>query len=779
MLRNFRTLVVASTFATIYCVPVLAETTTTQSDQETQDPFAAFDQCQVNTDKNQETEQLPTQIDANSLIGTKGGTAQYQGDVVVTQGDKRLRADSVTLHQTENIVVAEGNVVMTDGQIKTESEKTTTNLNTEESTIEQVKYNLLCESGRGDAAIIHSSGKAFYELEDGSLTACPEGDNSWRLTASSIEIDQAEESAKFYNPKFEIFDVPVFYLPYMTMPIGNERKTGVLYPTVAYGTRDGIEAEVPVYWNLAPNYDLLTTFKYMELRGLQVDSEFRHLSTLGNTDIELQYLMNDRLYTEYDDRWGVGISHNGYYAENWKFSVDYSQVSDVDFFRDIDSSIGEREDGQLLQEGYVSYRNRNWDTSLRVRSFQVLTTDSELPYMMLPQLEANYYAPAFAPYLDFDLVSHLTNFKTEDDSGNKPTEATRVHIEPGLTLPLVTTWGSLTTEARLLATHYEQNLTDYTGDYELDDSVTRVLPKFSSTASLYLEKESELVDGYLQTLEPQIQYLYVPDSDQDNIYVYDTTSLQGDFYNLFRTTSKSGVDRVVQANQISYGATTRFYDSDYKERFNLAIGQIFHVDDSYEDLSNEQLAWALEADFNFSDELFYHGGAYYSVDSKTLHTANSTLEYRFNGGYLQTNYRYVTKEYIEETVGENVDVGSVTNDGISQAGLIAGYRFNRNWNLTGQYYHDMTEDIALESMASLRYTSDCWYIGLTYTDLLRTNDVSSSTSNPEYEQNLAINFGIIGFGTSLGSDSGEVGTAAGFDSAGAALSYGRPFYLNN
>jgi LPS-assembly protein len=57
--------------------------------------------------------------------------------------------------------------------------------------------------------------------------------------------------------------------------------------------------------------------------------------------------------------------------------------------------------------------------------------------------------------------------------------------------------------------------------------------------------------------------------------------------------------------------------------------------------------------------------------------------------------------------------------------------------------------------------------------------VSSSTSNPEYEQNLAINFGIIGFGTSLGSDSGEVGTAAGFDSAGAALSYGRPFYLNN
>ncbi|MDN3683870.1 hypothetical protein QW180_06980 [Vibrio sinaloensis] len=31
--------------------------------------------------------------------------------------------------------------------------------------------------------------------------------------------------------------------------------------------------------------------------------------------------------------------------------MDYSQVSDVDYFTDVDSSIGNREDGQLVQEG--------------------------------------------------------------------------------------------------------------------------------------------------------------------------------------------------------------------------------------------------------------------------------------------------------------------------------------------------------------------------------------------------------------------------------------------
>jgi LPS-assembly protein len=43
-----------------------------------------------------------------------------------------------------------------------------------------------------------------------------------------------------------------------------------------------------------------------------------------------------------------------------------------------------------------------------------------------------------------------------------------------------------------------------------------------------------LADGYTQTLEPRMQYLYVPYRDQSNIQNYDSSLLQSDYSGLFR-----------------------------------------------------------------------------------------------------------------------------------------------------------------------------------------------------------------------------------------------------
>ncbi|MDN3683869.1 putative LPS assembly protein LptD [Vibrio sinaloensis] len=153
----------------------------------------------------------------------------------------------------------------------------------------------MCEPGRGDAVYIAKTGKAVYEMKDGSITSCPEGDNAWRMRASGIDVDQNEEIATFYNPRFEVMDVPVFYVPYLTVPIGDTRKkTGFLYPTASYGSSDGLELEIPFYWNIAPNYDLETEIKYMQQRGTQLNNKFRYLTVFGQGAIEAEYLPNDQ-----------------------------------------------------------------------------------------------------------------------------------------------------------------------------------------------------------------------------------------------------------------------------------------------------------------------------------------------------------------------------------------------------------------------------------------------------------------------------------------------------
>ena len=191
---------------------------------QTLDPI---DQCVVNNEES-ENKQQPVSADSDHLEAINGDKAIYSGNVTVTQGNKRMKANKATVHQRDNIVAAEGNVIFSDGQIKTISDKAVYNISSEEVTLENTSYKFLCEPGRGEAVYVAKTGKAVYEVEDGSITSCPEGDSSWRMRASSIDIDQNEEEATFYNPRFEIQNVPVFYLPFLTVPIGDTRKTGFL-----------------------------------------------------------------------------------------------------------------------------------------------------------------------------------------------------------------------------------------------------------------------------------------------------------------------------------------------------------------------------------------------------------------------------------------------------------------------------------------------------------------------------------------------------------------------
>ncbi|WP_185834359.1 LPS assembly protein LptD [Vibrio cholerae] len=773
-----RTFLAASISAALFAPQIQAEASV--DDNRAQLPNG--EQCLVNQPEPINPGQQPINVEADKLEAINGQKATYSGNVVVVQGKKRIAADNVTLHQQENVVVAEGNVQFSDGEIKTHSTKATNHLNTDEMTLENTRYQFLCEPGRGEAVYVSKTGKAVYEIEDGSITSCPDGDNAWRMRASSIDVDQNEEIATFYNPRLEVQNVPVFYLPYLTVPIGDTRKTGFLYPTASYGSRNGYSFEVPIYWNLAPQYDLETTFNYMQKRGTQLNSVFRYLTDFGAGQIKSEYLADDQLHTELGDRWAFQYEHNGIYQQAWKFEIDYSKVSDINYFSDLDSGVGNREDGQLIQEGRATYRSDNWDSALLVRDFQLLTKDTtstNLPYRLMPQLSYNYYAPETMKYLDLDLVSHISRFET--DARGKPS-ATRVHIEPGLKIPFSNTWGNWTTEARVLGTYYQQDL-DKTTDAKLEESVTRVIPEIRSVAGIVLERDTVLLDDYTQTLEPKIQYLYVPEKYQDNIGLYDSTELQTDYYGLFRSRKYSGVDRIESANQVSYGASTRFFDSNYKERLNIAFGQIFYLDsklnpsnDNSKDKESSYSAWAVEMDFNFADYLFYHGGIQYDINGQAVQLGNSTLEYRFAGGYLQTNYRYVDKDYICSVRGCSSDgYSSLTKDGISQAGLLASYQLTRKWSASGQYYYDLTTDEALEWLANLTYTSDCWYIGFTYSNQLKDWKIKRTFENPIYENNFSFNIGIIGFGTSIGAGS----SMTGVDSAGNSLGYGRPFFLNN
>lgn len=127
-----------------------------------------------------------------------------------------------------------------------------------------------------------------------------------------------------------------------------------------------------------------------------------------------------------------------------------------------------------------------------------------------------------------------------------------VFTEPTINLPLSNNWGSINTEAKLLATHYQQTNLDWYNSRnttKLDESVNRVMPQFKVDGKMVFERDMEmLAPGYTQTLEPRAQYLYVPYRDQSDIYNYDSSLLQSDYSGLFRDRTYGGLDRIASAN---------------------------------------------------------------------------------------------------------------------------------------------------------------------------------------------------------------------------------------
>ena len=50
----------------------------------------------------------------------------------------------------------------------------------------------------------------------------------------------------------EFFGVPLLRLPVISFPVGNARKSGVLFPSLGSTSSSGVQLSVPYYFNIAP-----------------------------------------------------------------------------------------------------------------------------------------------------------------------------------------------------------------------------------------------------------------------------------------------------------------------------------------------------------------------------------------------------------------------------------------------------------------------------------------------------------------------------------------------
>lgn len=724
-----------------------------------------------------DTNQLPVTINADHVKGNYPDDAVFTGNVDIQQGNGRLQADEVLLHQKQaegqpepvRTVDALGNVHYDDNQVILKGPKAWANLNTKDTNVWKGDYQMVGRQGRGKADLMKQRGENRYTiLENGSFTSCLPGSDTWSVVGSEVIHDREEQVAEIWNARFKLGPVPVFYSPYLQLPVGDKRRSGFLIPNAQYSKTNYFEFSLPYYWNIAPNFDATITPHYMHKRGnVQWQNEFRYLTQAGMGLMEFDYLPSDNVYQDENPgmsdkhRWLFYWQHGGVMDQVWRFNVNYTKVSDTSYFNDFNSKYGSSTDGYARQFFSVGYAVENFDATLSTLQFQVFDTSRGDSYRAEPQLDVNFYQNDVGPF-DTRLYAQAVHFTNVNE--NLP-EATRLHLEPTISLPVSNDWGSLNAEAKLLATHYQQDNLDRYRAYRggnneaannLEDSVNRVLPQFKLDGKVVFERDAGLIgDGFTQTLEPRAQYLYVPYRDQSSINNYDSSLLQSDYSGLFRDRTYGGLDRIASANQVTTGVTSRIYDDASVERFNVSVGQIYYFTQSRtgdDDINWEKnkdtgsMVWAGDTYWRISDRWGLRGGVQYDARLANVATGNGVIEYRRDDDrVLQLNYRYASPEYIQATL-PSYSTAEQYKDGINQVGMTASWPIVDRWSVVGAYYYDTNANEAADQMLGVQYNSCCYAIRVGYERKLNGWDTDKS----KYDEVIGFNIELRGLSSNYG-----------------------------
>ncbi|BBG86391.1 LPS assembly protein LptD [Aeromonas hydrophila] len=745
----------------------------------------------------------PVEVDADRLEAKQGGTAVYQGDVKVRQGVRKFDSDYAELDQKSRDVIAIGNIYYNDGQITVTSDKTLkSNLDTKNSELEEGKYQVHGSPVRGSAdRVTMTNNNQNITLEGAQYTTCPPGQEVWTLKAGSIDIDQTEVFGEAWNASLWLYDYPVFYFPYINFPIKDERKTGLLYPGYTQSSKNGMDITQPFYWNIAPNYDATITSRFMDRRGLMEQVQFRYMPDPAHVgSLYFENLANDKQYDETPSlnqamsdghRYLLNANHTSLFADNaMRVSLDYTKVRDRDYnyFNDFSPKVGTQVENQLQQSLMAGYFQPNWNINTEVRTYQILLASAQQPHELMPRIDHNYYQQG--SWYDLAWNTEITKFGYNNAQAIAQNQGgaytgTRVYTAPTLTMPLINEAGYyLDSQYKLMYTRYDQEVPDnmsqtfvsrFTPEngngVTLDEGIiTRTLPSFRLKGGMTFERNQNWFGGDAnQTLEPEFQYLYVPYKNQDNIGVYDSTSMRQDYYSLFSDRRYAGLDRISDSNRVSIGLTSRVYDEAGDERIRLAVAQAFDFVAPRVKLypsetlnTNTRSPLSFEGDAKINEQWFAHAGAQYDVDQSRLSSANSAIEYRREKLISQLNHRFVRDaNYDLENKGQVTD--------LNQIGLLLTTPLNDQWHLYGGYYQELNQSVKSDRKVGLKYDSCCWSINF---NLEWVNTPDNVTMRPTSERSLGIQFEMKGLG-SVGT--GSKGTSLDTE----ALPYIRPFNLRD
>ena len=635
-----------------------------------------------------ESRQEGTTLSADQVVIDLDGTAQVTGDVVLDIQGNRVQAPSLAFDtNSQEFETPEGAIVVYRG-VALSVERSEVQLSERRLDLDDAQFVMLNEGYRGRTSSFFGT-ESTLEFENASVTRCPPNVNSWAIKARTFKVDRMKQVATARGVQLRLGRLPIVYIPYFKFPIRPARTSGLLAPEVERDSLRGFELSLPIYVNLAPNYDLTVTPRISSRDTHQMEMEFRYLSQFGDARTRAIYLFDDgqfrayvrRLYQDLKipiarsgDRWLFELQ-NQLNWESWTSRVKYSLVSDTDFFRDFGESIEPLDHVAMARQFSLSYWGRSFTLHASAERYDPFRNWGSYS-SSVPQLSADWYQ-SIGPLV---AEASLNWARSEAGPWTLHGPSTRTHGEISLSLPLTQIWGYSRFE-------YKHSQTEFS--FDSNWSFDRSVESWQIDSGLNFVRKSTAGAAWGDSIQPRIVYVNQSAGQRWLAPSLDTGPIGASINSLIEPNRAAGLDRLYSVNAVSLSVDARLsQSSSLNDGWTIRAAVLSPIQEKSMEILDET-GYGIELTARLSRELSLSGFHLKHSDRWTNQATGSTIRFKGSGADLIVQIRH-------QQPGN-----------IWQSFVNANVVLSQNWKIYSRLVYDWEDERHIDTYAGFEYSGCC------------------------------------------------------------------------
>ena len=651
----------------------------------------------------------PVDFTANTVSSNaETGVMTAEGDVVITQGQMRLVADRVDYDRNQGKAVATGNVIFTDNEGSTHySDLLVLEENFSKAIAEPVISQFTDGSWVGGDKVNHDAvlgtvyEKARYTPCDcdfiGGKTP------AWEINSSESRHDPNTQTIYHENVTMKIFAVPVLYFPYLDHPDWTvRRRSGLLPPRISFSSDLGTTYAQSYYWVTGETHDAEITPYVFGNKGTAVKTIYRQRWDKSSLKATLYQGQLNTYKKSRENVAGIDTHFETTLGNKWKTDVRLYRASQDTFMRRYNF-----DNAETLKTSFVTERiDRDRYSRIEAYDIQDLTSDRD------PENEATVLPSVFHErYLETDqdglsLRLRLSALQLDNDEA---TDLKRWTSELYSHQDITTDWGQLSVEGRLAGQYRNiETATNNTGyEGELGQATMAAGLGWSMPVSVQMADRFAII-------EPKVKLVSVKATDRSNsIPNRDSADFRLDEANLFLLHREQGEDYNITSTRVDGGVSMSVYDPYLGDVTGFVGSSIRLAGDTptglngvteSDRISDILASLSVQPYSNFSVGMSgrFHPRDFHLNETKLSGSLN------FADTRLSASYNQLSKSYFDSATEEKEELV-----------LTANQKLPYGWGLSVTQKYDMTNDTRelTDSIVDVNYgggLQDCLTISIGY-----------------------------------------------------------------